>query len=156
MKNDKNYSHLQKTNSLQTTIGKKDEIIRNSLIRGAFDRSDFIRTRTVLTPDIAYDSFGKFFQIEEEEDGDQVRVFALNRKGDKIFSKSNPGEYASTEEAIGLIIQEYPQKDLILRTHGGGSSAGGNVKVTAAKRSELDALKAMNPSERLNKLRQIA
>ena len=145
-------AHAQKVEVMQTSLQQKDQVIRNLLIRGAFDRSEFIKEQTVLTPDIAYDSFGKYFQVEE--DGTEVKVFALDRSGEKIFSKANPGEYASPEEAIELIINEYPQKDSILRTSSGGSGAGGNTSVTSTKRAKLKALAAMPPAERLNALRR--
>jgi hypothetical protein len=144
----------QKDRQLQGVLTQKDNVIRNLLIRGAFDRSEFIKDKTVLTPDIAYDSFGKFFQVEE--DGDAVKVFALDRAGEKIFSKANPGEYAPPEEAIGLIINDYPQKDSIMRTSSGGSGAGGNTKMTNSKRAKIEALKNMNPAERLNEMRKLA
>ena len=147
-------AHDQKMGVAQGSLKQKDLVIRNLLIRGAFDRSEFIRDQTVLTSDIAYDSFGKFFQIEE--DGDAVKVFALNRSGEKIFSRANPGEYAPPEEAIELIINEYPQKDSIMRSISGGSGAGGNTKMTSSKRARADALKKMNPAERLNEMRKLA
>jgi len=147
-------AHDQKMSVAQGSLKQKDLVIRNLLIKGAFDRSEFIRDQTVLTSDIAYDSFGKFFQIEE--DGDAVKVFALNRSGEKIFSRANPGEYAPPEEAIELIINEYPQKDSIMRSSSGGSGAGGNTKMTSSKRARADALKKMNPAERLNEMRKLA
>jgi len=142
----------QKVSGFQNSLTQKDQVIRNLLIRGAFDRSEFIKDQTVLTPDIAYDSFGRFFQVEE--DGTNVKVFALDRSSEKIFSKANPGEYASPEEAIELIINEYPQKDSILRSHSGGSGAGGNKDVGSTKKAKLRALAAMGPAERLNALRR--
>lgn len=149
---DINAVHQNETAIFKTTISQKDQVIHTLLVRGAFDRSEFIKEQTVLTPDIAYDSFGKYFQIEE--DGDTVKVFALDRKGDKIFSKIHPGEYAPPEEAIGMVISTYPDKDRIMRTNPGGSGAGGNKSGSNVKRAQLEALKAMNPVERLNALRR--
>jgi len=146
--------YTQKITAFQDSLAQKDHVIRNLLIKGAFDRSEFIKEQTVLTPDIAYDSFGKYFRIEEDGGDSGVKVFAMYRNGDKIISKANPTEYASPEEAIELIINEYPQKDHILRTNSGGSGASGNVSQSSSKRAKLEALKAMNPAERLNALRR--
>ena len=143
---------VQERHAFQDSLAQKDHVIRNLLIKGAFDRSEFIKEQTVLTPDIAYDSFGKYFRIEE--DGDSVKVFGMNRSGDKFISKANPTEYASPEEAIELIINEYPQKDNILRTNSGGSGAGGNVSQSSSKKATREALMKMNPAERLNALRR--
>jgi len=145
-------AHEQKVGTLNSYLQQKDQVIRNLLIRGAFDRSEFIKEQTVLTPDIAYDSFGRYFQIEE--DGTNIKVFALDRSGEKIFSKANPGEYASPEEAIELIINEYPSRDSILRSNAGGSGATGNTTQNSTKKAKLRALAAMGPSERLNALRR--
>jgi len=146
--------YAQKEQVWQGAIKQKDGVIRNLLIKGAFDRSEFIKEQTILLPDMAYDSFGKFFQVEE--DGDRVKVFALDRSGEKIFSKAHPGEYAPPEEAIQLIIQGHPQKDSIMRTRSGGSGAGGNTKMTSSKKAKLEALKNMSPSQRLVEMRKLA
>jgi hypothetical protein len=44
---------------------------------------------------------------------------------DEITSQLNPGEPAGFEEAIGIIVDKYPNKDHILRAPGGGSGGGG-------------------------------
>ena len=142
----------QKVNALQNTLDRKDASIRNLLIKGAFDRSDFIKERTVLTPDIAYDSFGKFFSVEEDDSG--LHVFALDPKGDKIFSKARPGDYAKPEEAIELIINNYPQRDSILRTTSGGAGSGGNSGMGATKRARAAELAKMPAAARLAELRK--
>ena len=143
-------AHSQKVEVLQDAIQQKDNVIRDLLIRGAFDRSEFIKERTFLTPDIAYDSFGKYFRVEEN--GSQVKVVPVNRAGDPVFSKANPGDHASPEEAIEMIINEYHNKDSILLTNSGGSGAGGNKSVGSRKKAELAAIKELPPSERLNRL----
>ena len=145
-------AHARKTAALEEAISNKDSAIRNLLIRGAFDRSDYIKEQTVLPPEIAYNTFGKHFQIDE--DGGKLRVFALGYDGEKIFSLAKPGEYASPEEAIELLINQYPQRDNILRTNLGGSAAGGNVSGDSNKRAKLEALRKLNPAERLNAIRR--
>jgi hypothetical protein len=139
--------HLIKSES-DNLIQQKDQNIRKLLIRGAFDSSDFIREKTVLTPDIAYDAFGKFFNIEEE-DGN-LQVFAVSKSGDKLFSKTNPGDYAGTEEAIELIIREYSKSSDIMR-----ASSGGNDSVSGPSRKgqkTTEQLSALSPTERLKEL----
>jgi len=142
----------QKISALENNIQRKDGAIRNLIIKGAFDRNEFIKDRTVLTPDIAYDSFGKFFVVEDGEQG--VSVYAVDRSGEKIFSKAKPGEYASPDEAIELIINDYPQKDNIMRTTSGGSSSSGNVGGNQGKRQKMAELSQMPAGERLKALRR--
>jgi hypothetical protein len=144
--------YAQKFASQDITIQRKDGAIRNLIIKGAFDRNAFIKERTVLTPDIAYDSFGKFFIVEDGDDG--VSVYAVDRSGEKIFSKAKPGEYAAPDEAIELIINDYPQKDNIMRTLSGGSNAGGNSTGTRGDRQKMLELSKMPAGARLKELRR--
>jgi hypothetical protein len=142
----------QRFSSYESDINRKDAAIRNLLIKGAFDRNEFIKERTVLTPDIAYDSFGKFFTVEEGDEG--LSVHAVDRSGEKIFSKAKPGEYAAPDEAIELIISDYPQKDNIIRTTSGGSNAGGNASGGHGNRQKMAELASMPAGERLKALRR--
>jgi hypothetical protein len=144
--------HAKRVQALEGDVSGKDAAIRHLLIRGAFDRSEFIKDQTVLPSEIAYNTFGKHFKIDA--DNGELKVFALGNDGEKIFSMARPGEYASPEEAIELLINQYPQKDNILRTNNGGSGAGGNTTAGASDRAKQAALKAMNPTERLNALRR--
>lgn len=101
-------------------LSAKDEAIRNLTIKGAFKGSDFLKNSTYLTPDIAYAYFGKNFEVRE--DNGELRIVAtLN--GQPVFSRKNPGNPASTEEAIEEIINSYPGKENILRPVPGGSGA---------------------------------
>ena len=144
--------HAKRLQALEGDVSSKDAAIRHLLIRGAFDRSEFIKDQTVLPSEIAYNTFGKHFKIDAEQG--ELKVFALGHDGEKIFSMAKPGEYASPEEAIELLINQYPQKDSILRANNGGSGAGGNTNVGSSERAKQAALKAMNPTERLNALRR--
>ncbi len=143
-----------KVSALQDTLNRKEVAIRNLLIKGAFDRSVFIKERTVLPPDIAYDTFGKFFSVEEGESG-SINVFALDSKGEKIFSKAKPGDYAEPEEAIELIINAYSQKNSILRTSQGGAGSSGNAGLSGTKRARQEELAKLPAGARLKELRKV-
>lgn len=145
-------AHAKRVQALEESLSSKDAAIRHLLIRGAFDRSEFIRDQTVLPPEIAYNTFGKHFKIED--DNGELRVYALGHDGEKLFSLAKPGEYASPDEAIELLINQYAYKDSILRANAGGSSAAGNTTTDAGKRAKMEALRKMNPTERLNALRR--
>ncbi|RLD18051.1 MAG: hypothetical protein DRI33_04475 [Caldiserica bacterium] len=147
-------AHAKRVQALEESLASKDAAIRHLLIRGAFDRSEFIRDQTVLPPEIAYNTFGKHFKIED--DNGELKVYAIGYDGEKLFSLAKPGEYAPPDEAIELLINQYPQKDSILRTNAGGSNAAGNTAAGAGERAKLAALKAMNPVERLNAIRRQA
>jgi len=152
-------SHTRKVGALEDAINKKDSAIRDLLIKGAFDSNAFIKEQTVIPSDMAYARFGGYFRVDEDEG--RLKVVAVHpfnginyQAGDPIYSLSRPGDIAQPEEAIEILINEYPNKDSILRTTVGGSAAGGNTSGTASKRAELERLKDMNPAQRLNELRK--
>lgn len=115
-------------------------------IGGEFARSKFIAEKLMIPPAMVQDSFGKNFKLES---GKIVGVFA---DGEKIYSKANPGELASFDEALSIVVDKYPHRDSILKSDqkggsgapGGGSSGGGNGGNTLT-RSKFDLL---SPSEK--------
>lgn len=133
----------------EQAIASKDVSIRKLMIRGAFESSNFVRDNTVLTPELAFNTFGTSFDIDEDGDNN-LSVFAKNRTGDRIFSLANPGAYADPEEAIELIIKEHPDSNSILKTStGGGDQSTGPSSKEAITNAELLKL---SPTERLKKL----
>jgi len=69
---------------------------------------------TVLPPDIAKATFGKHFNADGT---------ANDAAGNTILSKQT-GEPAGFEEAMTHLIDNYPQKDSILKPSGGSGSGG--------------------------------
>lgn len=108
-------------------------------IGGSFARSKFITEKLLIPADIAQASFGKAFKIE---DG---RVVAYDHTGSKIFSRARPGELADFDEAVETLVNNYPNRDAILRgsgASGGGTNpngGGGGAKKTLT-RAQFDAL----------------
>ena len=145
-------AYTTKIQEREQAIERKDGAIRRLLIKGAFDRSGFLKDHTVIPAEMAYNTFGANFSIEEKNGN--LQVYAVRSNGDKILSMSKPGDPASPEEAIEVLINEYQYKDDILKTNQGGSGAGGNVGSDATKRQQLQALAVMSPSERLKALRR--
>jgi hypothetical protein len=97
----------------------KDAAIRSLLVKSAFDASGYLREKTVLPPDLAYQSFGKHFEVKEENG--ELKVVATI-EGQPIFSRANPGTPATPEEAIEAIIESYPMRDRIMKTTQGGAN----------------------------------
>lgn len=113
----------------QAEIEKLNQQIRRLLVSNKFAVSKYFsgggeKSVTILPSNIAEDHFGKYFQVEEGADGMPV-IKAVYNNGDPVLSKVNPGEPADFEEAIGLIIDQYPGKESILRSTSGGSGGGG-------------------------------
>ena len=104
-------------------LAAKEASIRTLLVKGIFDSSAFLKDKTVLPSDVAYASFGKHFEVKEENG--ELRVVAT-MNGQPIFSRSDPGTFAAPEEALEAIIDKYPMKDRILKAPDGGSGSHPN------------------------------
>lgn len=100
-------------------LDAKQRAIDDLIIRGAFERSDFLREKTTLLPEMAYAYFGGQFRVEEK-DGRLVG-YAVDRNGDRIMSLKNPGQFADPAEAIEIIVGDHPQKERMLRMEANGS-----------------------------------
>ncbi len=141
---DINKSHAEALKKATGDLETKDAAIRKMVVEGAFTRSKFLREKTVLPPEFAYNTFGKHFKVEE--DGDQIKVSATDAKGNPIFSLKNPGQAADPEEAIEIIVGSHPQKDSILKgiaggggtPPGGGGGGGGGKTITRAQYDQMD------------------
>ena len=103
-------------------------------IGGAFTRSRFIADKLAIPADLVEARFGSQFRIEEGQ------VVAFDGAGNRIASPANPGEPASFDEALAIIVSGYPYRDTILKGSGasgsgaqGGGGHGGGRQVTRAQ-----------------------
>ncbi|MEX0803329.1 MAG: DUF6651 domain-containing protein [Candidatus Binatia bacterium] len=122
--------------------------LRDEKIGGSFARSKFITEKLAVPADIVQSKFGAAFSVEE--DG---RIVAKGQDGNPIYSASKPGEIAEFDEALEIMVQNYPNRDYILKGngHGGGGarngSGGGGSKTIS--RSEFEK---MPPAEQHAKI----
>lgn len=99
-------------------------------IGGAFARSKFIAEKVAIPADLLQASFGKHFKIEDGQ------VVAYGVDGNKVFSKASPGNPAPFEEALELLVDQYPHRAAILKGSGAsGSGASGNHQGAGGKRT---------------------
>jgi hypothetical protein len=134
-------------------LEQKDRNIRELVIKGAFDRSDFIKDRTVLTSEIAFHTFGRSFKIEETEDGG-LETYALKADGEKVYSMANPGQIANPEEAIELLIKGHPDSASILRTSSGGDDQDLNPSKRVGNMTPADFAK-LSSTEKLKHVHKL-
>ena len=112
--------------------------LHNELIGGGFARSKYIQDNIAVPVDMIQATFGKNFQIE---DG---KVVAVGADGQKIYSRTRPGEVADFDEALESLVGGYQHKDSILKGsqaggagyQGGGSQGGAKIM----SRQQFDAL----------------
>lgn len=115
---------------------KLEQQLHAEKIGGGFARSKFIAEKLAIPADLVQARFGQAFKVEEGA------VIAYDASGNKIFSRSNPGSPADFDEALEFLIEQYPQKDQILKGsgHSGtGSKPGGGGGGQGLKRSEMGA-----------------
>lgn len=109
--------------------------LRGERIGGSFTRSKYITDKLSIPPDMAQSRFGQNFKIEEG------KIIGYDGKGNKLYSRAKPGELADFDEAMELLVDQYPYRENIVKGTGGGGGArhgagnGGGSK--EMKRSEF-------------------
>lgn len=130
-----------KLSEKEKELSSKDAHIYKLEVSNRFTSSKFISEKLILPPDIAEATFGSNFKIE---DGQVVAYLG----GNKIYSRERPGEPASFEESVQVIVDAYPMKDRILRGVGasgsGASSSSNNANRSDANKKASD----MNAGEK--------
>lgn len=120
-------------------------------IGGSFSRSKFIADKIAIPSDLVQARFGQNFEVK---DG---KIVAKDSNGNPIYSRSKPGEIAEFDEALETLVDQYPQKDSILKgannsgggarpSNGGGGGSGAKT-ISRAEFNKLDPaaqMKTMN------------
>jgi hypothetical protein len=125
-----NKSWESKLAEKDSEVAKINQRLRTSVISEHFAKSKFFSgddSVTMLPPDVADATFGKNFDVFETPEGKLIPVCKID--GSEVMSKQKPGEMASFDEAVGILIDSYPNRDKILRNNvkpGSGTQVGGN------------------------------
>jgi hypothetical protein len=129
----------------------KDSLFKE-IVGGAFGRSKFIGEKLAIPADLAQAKFGNSFIIE---DG---KVVGKNASGERIFSRSRPGEVANFDEALEALVDDYPYRDSIVKGSGAsGSGAGGSVRTVGGKKTiTRAAFDALDPAARVATVKDTA
>jgi len=129
-------NHKTELDKLQKDLTKKDSAIRNMMIKGGFDRSEFLgQTVFANLRDAAYHTFGNHFDCVEDNGDLKVRAYYDSEKSKPVFSLSNAGDYAEVDEALELILKDHPQKSHILKLDqsGSGKAPGSDGRLPSRK-----------------------
>nr|WP_251010396.1 DUF6651 domain-containing protein [Variovorax paradoxus] len=115
--------------------------LNNHIIGGSFAASKFIGEKLAIPADIAQKVFGDRFKVEGG------KLVPMDSNGNPIFSATRHGEHADFEEALQVMVNQYPNKEMILK--GSGASGGGaknnapgagNVGKKTVTRAQFDAM----------------
>lgn len=126
-------SFQKQIETLEDENRKKESEIYRLVVSNSFTNSPYVR-KLEAPPDMIEAKFRDNFKVE-----DGIPVAYLN--GDKVFSRNRPGELASFDEAIEIIIEKYPGKDKLLpgQKPGSGGGEGGGAGQTIT-REQLRAM----------------
>ena len=128
-------------------IAQERDSLRKELfserVGGAFTRSKLIAEKFAIPADLVQARFGSNFSIEGG------KIYAVDNAGNKIYSRTKPGELADFEEALMTLVEQYPYKDSILK--GSGASGGGAHQSAAGGHGQTMTMAQFNqlkPAER--------
>lgn len=117
-------AHAAEISTRDQTISKLSGDLDSELIGGSFSRSKFISEKVAIPFDLVQARFGQNFKREEG------KVVGYDNAGNRIFSRARPGEHAEFEEALEILVDQYPQKAQILKgdvKQGGGAGGAGGA-----------------------------
>jgi len=122
-----------------------EQQLHGEIVGGNFARSRYIAEKLAIPADMVQAAFGSRFAVK---DG---KLSATLADGSPIFSRKNPGAPADFDEAMEILVDQYPHRDSILKadnrpgsgapTNGGGGQGGKSIN-----RAAFDAL---DPSARM-------
>ena len=92
--------------------------------------------------------FGQSFKVE---DG---KVVAYDGSGNKIYSRSKPGELAAFDEALEFLVEQYPQKDHILKASGNqGTGSRQTQHASGQKTMKRESFTSLSPADQQSTLK---
>lgn len=105
-----------------TTINGLNSKLSSTHLGLAFNGSKFIADKLAIPADIVRATFGGNFKVDPETG----KITAIASDGNPVMSKKNLGNPADFEEALEMIVENYPHKDAIMKgTNAGGSGNNG-------------------------------
>jgi len=126
---------------MQKQLDKLTDNLYEEKVGGAFTRSKVIAEKFAVPADLIQARFGQHFGVENGN------IYAADSKGEKLYSRTRPGELATFDEALMILVDQYPYKDSLLKGTGssgsgarssGSDGAGGKRTVTRAQFDQMD------------------
>jgi len=135
-------------------IAERDGKIENMEIGGIFKGSTFLREKVALPLDMVESYFKSNFKL------DGGKPTAYYKDGNPVMSKEpgNIGNPATPDEALRLLIEAHPQKDMLLKADdgngtGNNGAGGGRGRGQSIKRAEFEKMAPQAQAEIATKQR---
>lgn len=136
---------------LESALQEREAHLDKLLISNKFSSTGVLEDY-FLTPDLAEAAFGRHFKRE----GDQITPYKRlpngnGDSGERIFSRSKPGELADFDEALKELLESHPNRDKWKRGSGasGSGAPGSNGGSGDARSKTRDEFERMEPSARM-------
>lgn len=116
-----------------------EQQLHGEIVGGSFARSKFISEKLAVPVDLVQAAFGRHFAVQEG------KLAATDANGNPIYSRKHPGAQADFDEALEILIDQYPHKDSILKADnkpgsGAPANGGGGRGSKTMPRAAFDAL----------------
>lgn len=128
-----------------------EQVYQTERIGSEFARSKYITEKLAIPADMVQARFGNNVVLEGG------KLFLKDNSGNKLYSRTKPGELADFEEGLPMLIEAYPYKDSILKGaggNGGGSQNGGNQGAGGKKTLTRSQFEALDPVARSTAMKE--
>jgi hypothetical protein len=133
----------RKIKELEVERNKFRDDLYSEKVGGSFSRSKFIDEKVAVPTDMVQAMFGQRFKVEEG------KIVGYDPTGNKIYSRSKPGDLADFDEALEMMVDAYPNREAILKGTGsrgdgarGSNGTGTGVGAKTMTRAAFDNLGA--------------
>ncbi len=123
--------------ALEEANAKLTGQLNSHIVGGSFANSKYIQEKLAIPHDVAQAMFANRFKV------DNGKLMPLDSNGNAIYSAVRHGEIADFEEAIGIMVSQYQNKDMIMKasnTSGSGARQGGGGGEKTMTRTEFAKL----------------
>lgn len=137
---------------ISAITGERDTFAKQldeALVGGAFKGSPFVKDKVVVPPHMLQNTFGTNFKVEGG------KLVPYDAAGNKLYSRSKPGEIAEFDEAIELLVSADPYKEHILKgaVGGGGGAGQGGAGGGAGKTIGRSEFLKLSPADQSAKMK---
>lgn len=145
-------TYQKNIDDLSSQLNVAKSTINYNLKKSAFEKSKFFSQRdgnaplTVLPPETAVDTLGKYFEVEGQ--GSDAKLMGYwNKEPIASQDPTKLAEPANFDESVEFILKRHPEGKRLLRaTHGGpGGVSEGNEFYTEGKDVKLSKEQALDP-----------
>ena len=122
----------------------KDQRFNNLTLDNAFTGSQFLKARAGTSVSLIRSHFAPHFKVEANG-----TIVGYDSNGDKILSKKNVTRDADFDEALQILAEAHPDRDLFLKPiekSGGGMSGGGRFSGPEATKVAAVANRFQDPN----------